>query len=165
VISHRPNDYHPDHRNTGILVQDTAYLVMVPLFNRRVPPLRTNPVYLYFMDRFQSPEPFRPDVVVPIHDVYERKVDALNSMPSQLHEWLPWVDGMQDQIPADPAGRRAFTEGFIRSHHERVWDAALHGKAAGKMVISEAFQLCEYGRQPSLKELRALFPGPAKRRK
>ena len=27
VISHRPWDYHPDHRYTGILVQDAAYMV------------------------------------------------------------------------------------------------------------------------------------------
>src|SRR5215475_3809097 len=27
VMSHRPNDYHPDHRYTGVLVQDAAYMV------------------------------------------------------------------------------------------------------------------------------------------
>ena len=27
VIAPRPNDYHPDHRYTGVLVQDTAYMV------------------------------------------------------------------------------------------------------------------------------------------
>jgi len=71
VISHRPYDYHPDHRNAGILVQDTAYLVMVPLFCSSVEPLRKNPVYMYLEDTFTSPESFRPDVIVPIDDVVD----------------------------------------------------------------------------------------------
>ena len=32
VMSHRPNDYHPDHRYTGVLVQDAAFMVTVPFF-------------------------------------------------------------------------------------------------------------------------------------
>src|SRR5947209_15358572 len=32
VIAPRPNDYHPDHRYTGILVQDAAFMVIVPGF-------------------------------------------------------------------------------------------------------------------------------------
>src|SRR5881628_575464 len=40
VMSHRPNDYHPDHRYTGVLVQDAAYMVAVPHFCPDVPPLK-----------------------------------------------------------------------------------------------------------------------------
>jgi N-acetylglucosamine malate deacetylase 1 len=37
VLAHRPNDYHPDHRYTGVLVQDAAYMVTVPFFCPDVP--------------------------------------------------------------------------------------------------------------------------------
>jgi hypothetical protein len=35
----------------------------------------------------------------------------------------------------------------------------LYGEEAGKQVkYAEAFEVCEYGRRPSLEELRKLFP-------
>lgn len=40
VMAPRPNDYHPDHRYTGVLVQDAAYMVAVPNVAPDVPPLR-----------------------------------------------------------------------------------------------------------------------------
>ena len=40
VIGHRPNDHHPDHRNTAILVQDAAYMVIVPNIAPDTPPLK-----------------------------------------------------------------------------------------------------------------------------
>src|SRR5512142_2317493 len=64
VIAPRPNDYHPDHRYTGVLVQDSAYMVVVPNIVPDVPPLRRNPVFLYQQDNFQRPNPFRPDIAV-----------------------------------------------------------------------------------------------------
>ena len=77
VIAPRPNDYHPDHRYTGVLVQDAAYMVTVPNVAPDVPPLRKNPVFLYFEDRFQRPNPFRPDIAVDITSVIDKKVNAL----------------------------------------------------------------------------------------
>jgi len=52
VIAHRPNDYHPDHRYTGVLMQDSAFMVAVPFFCPDTPPLKRNPVFLYSYDRF-----------------------------------------------------------------------------------------------------------------
>src|SRR5689334_8845651 len=40
VLSPRPNDYHPDHRYTSVLVQDSAYMVTVPYFCPDVPYLK-----------------------------------------------------------------------------------------------------------------------------
>src|ERR1700760_3992497 len=59
VLAPRPNDYHPDHRYTGVLVQDAAYMVVVPNLIPDVPALRKNPVFFYYQDNFQRPNPFR----------------------------------------------------------------------------------------------------------
>src|SRR5437763_15170956 len=77
VITNRPNDYHPDHRYTSILVQDSAYMVAVPFFTPDVPPLKRNPVLLYASDRFQRPNPFRADVALGSDDVMEPTLAAL----------------------------------------------------------------------------------------
>src|SRR6266705_2601182 len=106
VLAPRPNDYHPDHRYTGVLVQDAAYMVVVPNVCPDTPPLRKNPVFLYFEDGFQRPQPFRPDVAVAIDDVYAQKVDALDAHQSQFYEWLPWVDGRLGDVPKDAAARK-----------------------------------------------------------
>src|ERR1044071_823381 len=42
VLSHRPNDYHPDHRYTGVLADDAAILVMAPFFTPDTPPTAHN---------------------------------------------------------------------------------------------------------------------------
>lgn len=84
VIGHRPNDYHPDHRYTGILMQDSAYMVTVPFFCPDIPPLKKNPVFLYSADGFQRPNPFQADIVVSIDSVIEKKLDALVLIESQL---------------------------------------------------------------------------------
>ncbi|MHC4179540.1 MAG: PIG-L deacetylase family protein, partial [Planctomycetota bacterium] len=47
VIAHRPNDYHPDHRYTGVLMQDCAYMVGVPFLCPDTPHLKKGPVFLY----------------------------------------------------------------------------------------------------------------------
>ncbi|MCX6620408.1 MAG: PIG-L family deacetylase, partial [Acidobacteria bacterium] len=87
VLAPRPNDYHPDHRYTGVLVQDSAYVVGVPNICADTPPLRKNPIFIYYEDHFQKPAPFRADVTVPIEDVWEQKLSALDAHVSQFYEW------------------------------------------------------------------------------
>src|SRR5262249_55156275 len=106
VISHRPNDYHPDHRYTGVLVQDAAFMVTVPSFCPAVPALRANPVFLYSEDDFRKPNPFQPDVVVPIDPVFDQKVAAIDAIESQFYEWNPWLAGYLDQVSKGKTERR-----------------------------------------------------------
>jgi LmbE family N-acetylglucosaminyl deacetylase len=106
VLAPRPNDYHPDHRYTGVLVQDASYMVIVPSLVPDAPPLRRNPIFLYYSDRFTRPQPFRPDIAVSIDDVYDKKVDMLDAHVSQFYEWLPWTVEASDQVPKDSAERK-----------------------------------------------------------
>jgi len=161
VIGPRINDYHPDHRYTGMLVQDAAYMVVVPNVAPDTPPLRKNPVFLYFQDRFQKPQPFKPDIVVAIDEVFEKKVDALDAHVSQFYEWLPWVEGTLAQVPEDPAGRK----NWLRERRKRPVTPAVraaaerwYGNAAAKFQHFEAFEVAEYGAQPDEAEIRRLFP-------
>ncbi len=162
VLSPRPNDYHPDHRYTGILVQDAAYMVVVPNICPDTPPLRRNPVFMYFQDGFQRPNPFRPDVAVAIDEVIEKKFAALDAHESQVYEWLPWVAGNLDKVPQDPGARREWLRKgrFGRPLGETVREALRkwYGAQADSVRHVEAFEVCEYGSRPSDKELRRLFP-------
>ena len=162
VLGPRPNDYHPDHRYTGILVQDAAYMVVVPNICPDTPPLRRNPVFMYFEDRFERPNPFRPDIAVDITDVWEKKLDALDAHVSQMYEWLPWVDGILPQVPKDPVARRQWLAKTRRGTITPAVRAALvkwYGAARAKEIrYAEAFELCEYGRRADEAELRRLFP-------
>lgn len=161
VISPRPNDYHPDHRYTGILVQDASYMVTVPNIASDTPALRKNPVFLYFSDGFQRPQPFRPDIVVAIDDVIEAKYAALDAHVSQFYEWLPWHAGILDEVPKSPAKRLAWLKSARRFALPDAWRAAArarYGDAADSIRHAEAFEITEYGLQPSEEQLRRLMP-------
>ncbi len=151
VFAPRPNDYHPDHRYTGVLVQDAAYMVVVPNVAADTPALDNNPIFLYYEDNFQKPAPFRADIIVPIDDVFEKKIDALDAHVSQVYEWLPWVDHRLEEVPKDVAARRKWLEGF-RERRTR------HPDVPAGVKEYETFELCEYGRRPPLDELRKMFP-------
>jgi LmbE family N-acetylglucosaminyl deacetylase len=162
VLAPRPNDYHPDHRYTGVLVQDAAYMVVVPHLIPEVPALRKNPVFLYYEDGFQRPNPFRPDIAVKLDDVIDKKVDALDSHVSQFYEWLPWVDGKFDEVPKDHVERKAWLK-RTRTHaikpEVRAALVKWYGpEKGGSAQYYEAFEICEYGARPNEARIRQLFP-------
>lgn len=166
VITNRPNDYHPDHRYTSILVQDSAYMVTVPFFGPDVPPLKKNPVFLYASDRFERPNPFRADIAVGIDEVIEPTLDALLVMESQIHEG--GANGYAGLYPEDEAGRQRRREevrgdlakryaGYADSYRDAL--LKFYGDERGRKIrYAQAFEVCEYGRQPSRDELKKMFP-------
>jgi len=162
VIAPRPNDYHPDHRYTGVLVQDAAYMVAVPNVAADTPPLKKNPVFLYFQDFFQRPNQFRPDIAVDISSVFAQKIHALDAHTSQVYEWLPWIGGYLEQVPTDVSKREAWlaTDRAVRITPEvRTSLEKWYGKEhATQVQHAEAFEVCEYGTQPNEADIRRMFP-------
>jgi LmbE family N-acetylglucosaminyl deacetylase len=161
VIGPRPNDYHPDHRYTGVLVQDASYMVIVPNIVKDTPPLPRNPVFLYYSDRFTRPQPFRPDIVVSIDDVFPKKIDMLDAHVSQFYEWLPWTTGNLAQVPKDAIERKKWlaAQPMVVRKGAPEWRVTLEKRyGATSIQHVEAFEVTEYGRQPSEEEIRRLFP-------
>lgn len=161
VLGPRPNDYHPDHRYTGVLLQDAAFMVTVPNVTPDTPALRKNPVFMYYEDRFRKPNPFSPDVAVSIDDTFEKKIAMLDAHTSQVYEWLPWLDGRDGEVPKDAAGRKAWLTKERSGRISPAVRAALekrYGAGAAAIQHAEAFELCEYGRQADDAEIRRLFP-------
>jgi LmbE family N-acetylglucosaminyl deacetylase len=165
LFTHRSNDYHPDHRRTGILVQDASYLIRVPNICPLVPHLTGTPIILYMQDHFQKPVPFSPDVVVAIDEVIDLKARMLHCHASQMYEWLPYDGGYLDEIPENDAERLA----WLRARQERR-DAAVadrfrdqliarYGEERGRAVrCAEAFEVSEYGRDLPDEEVSVYFP-------
>lgn len=168
VISHRPWDYHPDHRYVGVLVQDAAFMVTVPFFCPDVPPLKKNPVFLYSSDGFKKPYPFQPDIAVSLDDVFETKLEAIHELPSQAYEGgaSGSEEHMQTVPPAaDVMGRKAWLKARWADRQAGEANRArevlirLYGEDRGKAVkFAESFELCEYGSRPNADEIKRLFP-------
>ncbi len=167
VLSHRPNDYHPDHRNVGILVQDSAFMVTVPFFCPDTPRLTSNPVFFFYPDRFRKPYPFKPDVAVSIDDVFDKKLHAIDALESQVYEGgaLGTQETLRQRMAHDPVARKEILarswqrrQGGIADRYRETllrWYGVEKGQ---KVKYAEAFEICEYGRQPSQGELKELFP-------
>lgn len=161
VIAPRPNDYHPDHRYTGVLVQDAAYMVIVPNVTADTPPLEKNPVFLYSEDGFQKPSPFEPDIAVIIDDVFDQKIHAMAAHESQFFDWLPWTSGNLDKVPKDEKGRLEFLANWRSRKPNKATVECLktwYGAKATSAKHAEGFEICEYGKQPSETEIKRLFP-------
>jgi N-acetylglucosamine malate deacetylase 1 len=163
VISPRPYDYHPDHRYTGVLVLDAAYMVTVPTILPDVPILKKNPMFLWTSDRFVHPEKFKADVCVDIDDVIEKKMDMYHQHKSQMYEWLPFNRGGLENVPASDSDRRA----WMGEQRKRGSNAdpyrdkliELYGKKKGeKIKYCEAFQDSGYGTRLNSENLSYYFP-------
>ena len=186
IFYSRPNDYHADHRNASLLVQDASYLLIVPHFCPETPAMKKTPVILYFYDHFQTP-PFVADLAIRTDDVIEEKFRMLACHESQLFEWLPYTKGTLDQVPSDPQARlewlhepriprdgKPLDEAMLKKNligaQSEYREAVPAVKYRQKLVerygeekgmatyFAEAFAVCEYGAPLTEENAKILFP-------
>lgn len=165
VLVHRPYDYHADHRYTGALVEDAAVLVAAAFFTPDTPPTKKNPIFMYYSDNFQRPYPFEPTIVIGIDEVAEKKWNCIRAMSSQFADADSWGGRTLPNVPQNAQQRQEYIlgihqkaiAGVANKYRDRL--VQLYGQDRGsKFKYAEAFELCQYGSQVSVDELKKLFP-------
>ncbi|MEQ8787285.1 MAG: PIG-L deacetylase family protein [Pirellulaceae bacterium] len=163
VLTHRTNDYHPDHRAVGQAVQDASYMVTVPLVEPDVPSLRRDPVVAYMPDLFTRPCPLRADVVLDIEPYFDAIVNMLACHRSQVFEFLPYNERIDDQVPSSAPEQLAWLRQWVRSHlaprADRFDEAltAAYGERANSLTLIEVFEVSEYAGKFDDEARRRLF--------
>jgi len=155
IVSHRPNDYHPDHRATGQLTQDCSFLLTVPLICPAVPALRKNPYIFYIQDGFTRPNELRPDILIDIGSVIDRKMQSLALHESQIFEWLPYINRFEDKTPKP-------TDDYLDWMKRHWGDPGRSSRFANQLdspaEYLEALECCEYGSAVTPEIAQELFP-------
>ena len=165
VLSHRPWDYHPDHRAVGKLAEDAAVLVAAPFFAPYTRPTARNPIFLFYSDSFLKPYPFDPIIAVGFDEVAEKKWECIAAMPSQFADADSWQARYRPNVPTDEAARKAYLNEGVK---QRSADEAnrfrnllvqLYGEQKGRAIrYAETFELNQYGSPATVDELKKLFP-------
>ena len=165
VLTHRLNDYHPDHRATSYLVQDAAYLLTVPAICPDTPHLRRDPVIAYLSDDFTKPTPFQASVAIDTEPFWNAKIAMLHAHASQFYEWLPYNMRIENEVPESSAERFKWLSHLMAERSE-----ALAKQVRGALVerygprhgtearFVEAFEGSEYGAPLDKAAIERLFP-------
>lgn len=170
VLTHAPDDYHPDHRYTSTLVQDAAYLVTVPGTVALTPHLRHNPVFGYVQGSVTTSSLFTPDVLIDIDPVLEAKLDMVCCHESQFTEWIPYNQNRLDEVPDDAEGKRQFVRDwfmnratpFVERYRDELVDR-FGPERVKAMRAAEAVAACPFGAPLDEAAIERLFPFDAAR--
>jgi hypothetical protein len=86
-------------------------------------------------------------------------------MPSQFADKNSWQGRTLPNVPEDAQQRQAYILEVLKKRNVDVADkyrerlVQLYGADKGRKVkYAEAFELCQYGSQPTVEELKKLFP-------
>jgi LmbE family N-acetylglucosaminyl deacetylase len=141
---------HVDHFNTAQAVRMVAYQILVPnayptLNGPRKLQVRV-PLIINVEDSYSGPQayPIRQDIT----EVFETKRAMAMCHKSQVFEWLPFTEGA-----TKPMNARKWKSRFRESHYELNKRHAFSDR-----ILSEYFQITQWGRVPDKGEIERIFP-------
>lgn len=119
ILTHYPDDYHPDHRAVSRAVFDASFIMGLP--NVRTPhPACPGVPALYYFDTLAG-HGFLPHEYVDVGEVWPQKVEMLSQHRSQV-DWLRYHDGIDIFAFMETVARfrglqcgTAFAEAFRRA--------------------------------------------------
>ncbi len=164
IVTNRPGDYHPDHRNTAVLVADASYLLTIPYVCSDTPSMDFVPVILYWSDGFQRPYPCKPDVIVPFDGLEEERLQLACCHESQYFDWMYWPDRMEHRHWPRQQQIQELRERYLRrakKDRAEVGEELLRrfgSEAAVRIQAVEYYEICEFG-SALPDELRAVMEG------
>lgn len=162
IVTNRPSDYHRDHRYTAQAVLDASYMLTVPYMCPDAPALRRMPVILYWHDSFREGGAFRADAIVDVGRAAALKGQMVRAHVSQFLEWIPYNAGVHSDWGNLPEDREAALDRVeeLWADHDRRVARRYHDRIPMAVEMAEAFQVSEYGAQPTDAELSLLLPHP-----
>jgi bacillithiol biosynthesis deacetylase BshB1 len=98
VLSNAPHDRHPDHGRASKLVADACFYSGLTKIDTNQPAHRPKVVYQYIQDYY-----IKPDLVVDITAVWDKKMEALMCFKSQFYS-------PDSQEPATPISTKDFLD-------------------------------------------------------
>lgn len=162
VLTHRVCDYHPDHRAVAQAVQDACYLVTVPHIASDVPALRRDPVVAAMVDLFKRPQPLEPHVILDVTEQLDTIVRMLTCHASQFFQWLPYHDGLLDEVPDEELERASWLRDWYLSRcaaRREHFASELQTRGVAEAKALEVYEISEYARPLNCSERDRLFPG------
>ncbi|HLL94908.1 MAG TPA: hypothetical protein VK404_08020, partial [Spirosoma sp.] len=97
--------------------------------------------------------------------VADKKWECLRAIPSQFADKNSWQARTLPNVPQGDKQRQDYILSVLQSRNTAVADkyrnrlVELYGPEKGRNVkFAEAFELCQYGSQPTPEELKKLFP-------
>lgn len=120
IITHRSDEYHQDHNETGLLAFNTSFTSSLPHYLTEKPFFPKVPSIYYMRSDAQT---FRASDYVDISSVMELKLEALSCHQSQI-QWL--MDHDNNDILENTRRLDAYNGKFCQVAYAEVFERCMH---------------------------------------